>query len=77
MGKGLLQARSYYPTEFENCETTAEFCLKFNNLFDVLNRTKDGLQDGSRDFTVSYFKVLFINIEDISLSIKKCFFVGT
>lgn len=55
VGSGLLKAAQYFPDEFKGCETTGDFCLRINNVFDALNRNNSnnsGLREGSEDYKV-------------------------
>lgn len=49
----LLNCKSYF-SEMKGCEPTAEFCMRINSLFDVLNRSNPsvGITLQSNDFKV-------------------------
>lgn len=50
MAQGLLRGATIYPDIFKGCESTANFCLTVNNLFDILNVNdpEKGLRIGSQ-----------------------------
>ncbi|XP_043468847.1 uncharacterized protein LOC122502731 isoform X1 [Leptopilina heterotoma] len=56
IAESLLKGASVYPDMFKNCEATAEFCLKINNLFDILNITNP--EKGLRIDSPNYEKLL-------------------
>ena len=47
-----MKARDIFPSAFTGCETTSEFCLLVNNVFNTLNRLENGLTLGCEDFKV-------------------------
>ena len=53
IAKGLRYYKAYDPG-LENCEATANFCERFNDLFDVLNNLKseDGLKLSSKGLKI-------------------------
>ena len=55
MALGLLKARDFSTSVFTGCETTSEFCLRVNNVFDTLNRLENGFTLGCADFKVNKF----------------------
>jgi len=53
---GLLFYKSYNVNKLNDCEPTAEFCRKFNDCFDALNRKfgLEGLRINGKDYQVQY-----------------------